>query len=179
MATFTYKNGLFLTLGSGTSSAWNENLSSLFNRNIPLISGTDGLWNHFWPLESGFLMRKSEKKGSNFLGWHDFKIYITGSLTSNPSTWLKQNFFLFDMSSGPMWVVKKKTHFQSSQRPKDSRDPETQRPSDPKTQRSSDPETRRPRDSETQRIRDPDTQTMNCNFAHVDPMDACSWTVRW
>ena len=25
-------------------------------------------WNFFWPLESGFLMRKSEKKGPNFFG---------------------------------------------------------------------------------------------------------------
>ena len=49
MCTFTYKNGLFLTLGSGTSSAWNENLRPLLNRNIPLISGKYGLRNHFWP----------------------------------------------------------------------------------------------------------------------------------
>ena len=47
---------------SGTSSARNENQRPLFNRNIPLISGKYGLRNHFWPLESRFLMRKSEKK---------------------------------------------------------------------------------------------------------------------
>ena len=31
------------------------------NKNIPLISGKYGLRNHFWPLESRFLTRKSEK----------------------------------------------------------------------------------------------------------------------
>ena len=45
-----------------------EYLRPLLNRNIPLISGKYGLRNHFWPLESGFLMRKSEKKGPNYLG---------------------------------------------------------------------------------------------------------------
>ena len=34
-------------------------------KNSPLISGKYGLKNHFWPLESVFLMRKSEKKGPN------------------------------------------------------------------------------------------------------------------
>ena len=55
--------GLFLTLGSGTSSDQNENLRPLLNRNIPPISGKYGLRNHFLPVESGFLMRKREKKG--------------------------------------------------------------------------------------------------------------------
>ena len=59
------ENDLFLTLGSGTSSAQNENLKPLFNTNIPIISGNYGLRNHFWRLQSGFLMRKSEKKGPN------------------------------------------------------------------------------------------------------------------
>ena len=36
------ENGLFLTLGSGTSSARNENLRPLLNTNIPLISGKCG-----------------------------------------------------------------------------------------------------------------------------------------
>ena len=45
----------------GTSNARNENLRPLFNTNIPPISGKYGLRNHFWPLESCFLMRKSEK----------------------------------------------------------------------------------------------------------------------
>ena len=40
-----------------------------FYTNIPLISGNYGLRDHFWPLESRFLMRKSEKKGPNFLGF--------------------------------------------------------------------------------------------------------------
>ena len=56
------ESGLFLTLGSGTSSDQNENLRPLLNRNIPPISGKYGLRNHFWPLESSFLMRKNEKK---------------------------------------------------------------------------------------------------------------------
>ena len=42
-----------------SSSAWNENL----------ISGENGLRNHFWPLESVFLMRKSEETGPNFWGF--------------------------------------------------------------------------------------------------------------
>ena len=45
-----------------------KNLRPLLNRNIPLISGKFGLRNHFWPLKSGFLTRKSEKKSPNFLG---------------------------------------------------------------------------------------------------------------
>ena len=55
------ENDLFLTLGSGTSSARNENLRPLLNTNIPLISGKYGLINHFWPFESRFLMRLGEK----------------------------------------------------------------------------------------------------------------------
>ena len=55
-------DGLFLTPGSGTSSARNENLRPPLNINIPLISGKYGLRNHFWSLESRFLMRKNEKK---------------------------------------------------------------------------------------------------------------------
>ena len=62
------ESGPFLTLGSGTFSARNKNLSPLLNRNIPLISGHYGLRNHFWLRESGFLMKKIEKKGPNFLG---------------------------------------------------------------------------------------------------------------
>ena len=61
-------NKRYVSNGSGTSSAWNENLRPLLNRNISPISGKYGLRNHFWPLESGFLMRKSEKKSPNFLG---------------------------------------------------------------------------------------------------------------
>ena len=33
-----------------------------FNTNIPPISGKHGVRNHFWSLESGFLMMKSEDK---------------------------------------------------------------------------------------------------------------------
>ena len=48
-----------------------------------------------------------EKKRLNVLGRHGptFEIYIFGILTSNPTTWLKQNFWSFldlDLSSGPM-----------------------------------------------------------------------------
>ena len=66
--TYIVENGLFLTLGSGTSSARNENLRPLLITNVSLISRKYGLRNHFSPLESGFLTRKSEKKGHNFLG---------------------------------------------------------------------------------------------------------------
>ena len=38
---------LFLTRGSGTSSARNENLRPLLNTNKPLISGKYGLRSHF------------------------------------------------------------------------------------------------------------------------------------
>ena len=62
------ESGLFLTLGSGTSSGRNKNLRPLLNRNIPLVSGKYGVKNHFWPLQSVFLERESEKKGPNFLG---------------------------------------------------------------------------------------------------------------
>ena len=37
------------------------------------------LRNPFWPLESSFLMRKSEKKGPNFLGWHGPILRLTFS----------------------------------------------------------------------------------------------------
>ena len=43
----TAKNGLFLSLGLGTSSAQSKNLRPLFNRNIPLISDNYGIRNHF------------------------------------------------------------------------------------------------------------------------------------
>ena len=62
------ESGLFLTLGSGTSSARNENQRPLFNRNIPLISGKYGLRNHFWPLESRFSHEEKWEKGPNFWG---------------------------------------------------------------------------------------------------------------
>ena len=57
--TLVNESGLFLTLGSGTYSSPIKNLTPLLNTNIPLISGKYGLRNHFWPLESRFLMRKS------------------------------------------------------------------------------------------------------------------------
>ena len=41
------ENDLFLTLGSGTSSARNENLRPLLNTNTPLFSRRYGLRNHF------------------------------------------------------------------------------------------------------------------------------------
>ena len=43
----------------------NEILRLPLNTNIPLISGKYGLKNHFWPLESRFFVRKSEKEGPN------------------------------------------------------------------------------------------------------------------
>ena len=52
---------LFFTYRMGTSNARNKNLRPLFNTNIPPISGKYGLRNHFWSLESGFLMRKREE----------------------------------------------------------------------------------------------------------------------
>ena len=41
------ENDLFLTLGSATFSARNENLRPHLNTNIPLNSGKYGLRNHF------------------------------------------------------------------------------------------------------------------------------------
>ena len=55
------KKWLFLTFWMDTSNARNKNLRPLFNTNIPPISGKYGLRNHFWSLESGFLMRKREE----------------------------------------------------------------------------------------------------------------------
>ena len=56
------ENDLFLISGLGTSNVRHKNLRPLLNTNIPLISGNYGLINHFWPLESRFLMWKNEKK---------------------------------------------------------------------------------------------------------------------
>ena len=58
---FQLKKWLFLTFRMDTSNARNKNLRPLFNTNIPPISGKYGLRNHFWSLESGFLMRKREE----------------------------------------------------------------------------------------------------------------------
>ena len=57
------ESGLFLTPGSGTSSAKNENLRLFLYRNIPLISGKYGLRIQFWPLESGFSHEQKWEKG--------------------------------------------------------------------------------------------------------------------
>ena len=93
-----------------SSSAQNENLRPLLNRNIPLITGKYGLRNHFWSLESGFLMRKSEKKGPNFLGtllpiW---RLTFLESSCNFRKFGYKRNdgcfFFRLDGSSGPMWA---------------------------------------------------------------------------
>ena len=54
---------VFLNLGSGTFVARNINLRSLFNANIPPMSGNYGLRKHLWPPEIGFFMRNSEKRG--------------------------------------------------------------------------------------------------------------------
>ena len=56
------KMTLFLTFGSGTSSAQNKNLRPLLYTNIPLISGKYGIRNHFWPLESRFSHADIEEK---------------------------------------------------------------------------------------------------------------------
>ena len=68
-------------------SARNENLWPLLNTNIPRISGTYGLRNHFWPLESCFLMRKSKKKGPTFLGP---MVWILKFTYSESSHWIRQ-----------------------------------------------------------------------------------------
>ena len=70
---------LFLTPGSGTSSAWNENLRPLLNTNIPLIIGKVGLRNHSWPLESRFIIRKGEKN-SIFSQPSQMRILISNSI---------------------------------------------------------------------------------------------------
>ena len=72
------KSGLFLIIGSDTSSARNENLRPLLNTNIPPISGKYGLRNHFWSLESRFLRALSQNPligGFRSLGiqFHFFK----------------------------------------------------------------------------------------------------------
>ena len=57
------ENDLFLTLDSGTSSAQNENLRLLLNRNIPLIIvGNMASETTFVHWKVVFLMSKSEKK---------------------------------------------------------------------------------------------------------------------
>ena len=70
---------LFLTPGSGTSSAWNENLRPLLNTNIRLIIRKYGLRNHTWPLESRFIISKSEKN-SIFSTPSQMRILISNSI---------------------------------------------------------------------------------------------------
>ena len=56
-----------------------KNLRPLLITNIPLISGKYGLRNHFWPPESLFLMRKSEKKGPNsstVIQWMNYFVWL-------------------------------------------------------------------------------------------------------
>ena len=71
---------------------WNKNHRPLFNTNIPPISGKYGLRNHFWSLESGFLMRKREE--------NDFFSKICNNSILR-FTYLKsaQNFWLFCIST--------------------------------------------------------------------------------
>ena len=86
------KKWLFLTFWMDTSNARNKNLRPLFNTNIPPISGKYGLRNHFWSLESGFLMRKREE--------NDFFSKICNNSILR-FTYLKsaQNFWLFCIST--------------------------------------------------------------------------------
>ena len=89
-----------------TSSAWNENLP-LLNTNISLISGKYGLRNHFWPLESRFLMRINEKNaffskpshGRILISWNP--ILYTFLCTKIKKITI-DNFFSLDACSGPM-----------------------------------------------------------------------------
>ena len=60
--TLVSENGHFLTSG-----ARNEDRRPLLRKNIPQISWRYDLRNHFWPLESVFFIRKSEKKAITFL----------------------------------------------------------------------------------------------------------------
>ena len=63
------ESGLFLTLGSGTSSARNENLRPLLNRNIPLISGKYGLrWADFDLLQSIYIHIFVNENKKNYHG---------------------------------------------------------------------------------------------------------------
>ena len=93
--------------GTVCSSARNENLRPLLNRNIPLISGKYGLRNHFWTRESVFLMKKSEEKGPNFWGFQLPILRLT-YLELSRNFWKfginKEDgyFFRLDGSSGPM-----------------------------------------------------------------------------
>ena len=106
---FSKWNGLLLTLGLSTSSARNENLRPLLNRNIPLISGEYGFRNHVWPLESGFLMRKNEKKDPNFWGplLPILRLTYLESSCNFQKFGLKKwwVFFRWHGSSGPMCKV--------------------------------------------------------------------------
>ena len=95
--------------GLGTSLAQNENLRPLFNKNVPLYSGKHGLRNHFWPLEIGFLTRKSEIKGPNFLGRYGQILkftYLESPYQIRQVGWNRifGSSFRFDMSSGPNCV---------------------------------------------------------------------------
>ena len=110
----TFPHLLLLLTSSGTSSGRNENLKPLLNTNIPLIGGIYGHRNHFWPLESRFLMRKSEKKGPNskspdgrvLISWN-LILYIHFCAQKKKSPWiicLEIHFSLY-ACSGPMWAT--------------------------------------------------------------------------
>ena len=85
------------------------NLRPLLNTNIPLISGNCGLRYHFWPLESCFLMRKSEKKGLNskspygriLISWN---LILYTFLCTKIKKFTMGNFFSVDAFSSPMWT---------------------------------------------------------------------------
>ena len=104
------ESGLFLTLGSGTSSARNENLRPLLNTNIPLISGKYGFRNHFWPPESRFLMSKSEKNaffskpfnGPILIFWN---LILYTFLCTKIKKFTIVHFFSLDACSRPMWEM--------------------------------------------------------------------------
>ena len=71
-------------------------------RNIPPLTEKYGLRNQFRPLESGFLMRKSEEKGDNFLGSkrRTLKFTYSSNLAKTESLLI---FVEQKLSSGPMW----------------------------------------------------------------------------
>ena len=79
----TFRKCIRWNISSG--AFWEKSNKTTFQYNYT-PTGKYGIRNHIWPLESGFLMRKSEKKGHNFLGpWGQiFKFtYFESSLKSS------------------------------------------------------------------------------------------------
>ena len=84
----------FTTLAFSTLSVWN--LRPLFNTNIPPLVG-DTASETLLAIGNWFSREEKWEKGHNCFGpvGRIFEIFIFGILSTNPTTWLKQDCYLF------------------------------------------------------------------------------------